>query len=321
MSVQSAANIAGRDAAITGNLFTLFLWITGFMLLLVVGFLLAAAMRRHRAAADTRPGPAEGPLRVTLIAWSGLIVAGLLLLVTASYLTDRALAKASPDPTAARVEPLRIKVTAQQWWWEIEYADPYPPHRIRTANELVLPVDAPAQVRLESIDVIHSFWVPNLAGKQDLIPGRVNVIRLFPRRVGHYRGQCAEFCGTQHAHMAFDVTVLSRDDFEAWRKRQLRPAAPPSTSLAKAGHDIFMSRQCAMCHAIAGTPAQGQVAPDLTHFASRRTIAAGTAPNNRGYRMAWLADPQKMKPGSNMPYIGLEPTELDALDAYLETLK
>jgi cytochrome c oxidase subunit 2 len=192
---------------------------------------------------------------------------------------------------------------------------------IRTANELHLPVGVPATITLRSNDVIHSFWVPNLAGKQDLIPGYRTDILLVPTRIGAYRGQCAEFCGLQHAHMALDVTVESKPDFAAWMARQAAPAPVPATPLARAGYDYVINRECSSCHAIAGTPASGQVGPDLTHLASRKSIGAGTLPMSRGHLYAWVADPQGPKPGNNMPYVGLEAAELHAVVAYLETLK
>jgi cytochrome c oxidase subunit II len=169
--------------------------------------------------------------------------------------------------------------------------------------------------------VIHSFWIPNLAGKQDLIPGRMTDVQLLPRKTGLYRGQCAEFCGIQHTQMALDVTVESKSDFERWYSSQLAAAKPPATPLQLAGLRYFTTRECSACHNIGGTPAGGQVAPDLTHFASRRSIAAGAMPMNKGNLYGWIADPQSLKPGSHMPTVGLEPGELHALVAYLETLK
>ena len=154
-----------------------------------------------------------------------------------------------------------------------------------------------------------------------MIPGRVNRMVIQADRPGVYRGQCAEFCGLQHAHMALDVTVESTADFARWLAASAAPARPPATPLQRAGYDYFMRRECSTCHMIAGTPASGQVAPDLTHLASRRSIAAGTLPMSRGHLYAWVADPQGPKPGNNMPYIGLEANELHALVAYLESLK
>jgi cytochrome c oxidase subunit 2 len=176
-------------------------------------------------------------------------------------------------------------------------------------------------IRLNSIDVIHSFWVPNLAGKQDLIPGRTNDIVFVPRRTGLFRGQCAEFCGTQHANMALTVTVESRADFERWWAAQLQPAQPPRTPEALAGFRYVTTRECSVCHTIAGTDAGGKVGPDLTHVASRRTIAAGAMPMSEGNLYGWIADPQSQKPGTKMPTIGLNSQELHAVVTYLKGLK
>jgi cytochrome c oxidase subunit 2 len=192
---------------------------------------------------------------------------------------------------------------------------------IRTANEIHLPVGVPVRITLASNDVIHSFWVPSLSGKQDLIPGRESDITILPKKLGIFRGQCAEFCGAQHAHMALVVNVDSYPDFIKWWDHQLQPAAPPTTPRALAGYNFVTSRQCSSCHNIGGTPASGTVGPDLTHLASRRSIAAGTLPMSEGNLYGWVEDPQSLKPGVKMPTIGLEPDQLHAVVAYLETLK
>ena len=310
--VQSVFGGDGVHGEQFNNLFTLFLWVCGIAYALVILFLAAAILRRRRA------GPAEHGkgLARTLAAWLGFIVVGLTMLTVASYLTDR-------DGAAAATGNLRLQiaVTANQWWWDVEYEDPLPANHVRTANEIHLPVGVPAHIKLESNDVIHSFWIPNLAGKQDIIPGRTNDILILPKKVGVYRGQCAEYCGQQHAHMSLDVIVHPRATFDAWRQRQLAPAPAPANPLTLAGYNYVTSRECSVCHNISGTPASGKVAPDLTHLASRRSIAAGTFPMTRGHLYAWVADPQGPKPGNRMPYVGLETRELHAVVAYLETLK
>jgi cytochrome c oxidase subunit 2 len=203
----------------------------------------------------------------------------------------------------------------------VRYTSPDASQTLRTSNELHLPAGMPVRIILKSADVIHSFWIPNISGKQDLIPGRTNDIVITPEKVGLYRSQCAEYCGLQHAHMAFDVTVEPLGEFEKWWGQALLPARAPATPLEKAGYAYVTTRECGTCHNITGTPATGQVAPDLTHFASRLTIGAGTFPMNRGHLYAWLADPQQAKPGNKMPVIGLEPDDLHAIAAYLESLK
>lgn len=318
-TVQSMTGGDGRQGALFNQLFAIFMAVTLIMLVLVLAGLVVSIFRRRsterHAAAETGE-PSDAPFRPFLIGWIGLIAVGLLFLTAATYLTDRAMQAKAP---ANRL--LEIEITANQWWWDVKYKSSKPWQTIRTANELHLPAGVPARITLKSNDVIHSFWVPNLAGKQDLIPGRVNDIVLEPTKPGIYRSQCAEFCGAQHAHMALDVTVEPWAGFNAWRVRQLTPAPPPATALAVAGYNYVTTRECASCHAIAGTTASAQVAPDLSHLASRRSIGAGTFPMTRGHLYAWIADPQGAKPGNNMPVVGLEPNELHAVVAYLETLK
>jgi cytochrome c oxidase subunit 2 len=289
------------------------------MYALVIGFLVAAIARRNRAEANVvesghhhRSNPL---MRSTLIGWSALIGVGLAALAIASFVADRSMAQ------AATGEKLSITVTGKQWWWDIVYNSADASKTLRTANELHLPVGVPARILLGSSDVIHSFWVPSLGGKQDLIPGRDNDITLVPTKTGIFRGQCAEYCGTQHAHMALVVVVESYPDFLKWWQHQLKPAVAPTTPLTLAGYKYVTSGPCSACHAIGGTPASAQVAPDLTHLASRKSLAAGTLPMGKGNLYGWVEDPQSLKPGNKMPTIGLEPDQLHAVVAYLETLK
>jgi cytochrome c oxidase subunit 2 len=221
---------------------------------------------------------------------------------------------------------LIIEITGHQWWWDVKYKNPDPSQVFETANEIHVPIGRPVSIDLRAADVIHSFWVPNLTGKQDLIPGQDNVVSFTARRAGRYRGQCAEFCGWQHAHMAFWVIVQSADDFEAWRHVQLMAANPTPGDESEAqqvlkGKDTFITRGCALCHTIRGTDAGGRTGPDLTHLASRSTLAAGTLPNTKQDLIAWIADPQSIKPGNKMPKVPLDLSELDALGEYLRTLE
>ncbi|MBU3077320.1 cytochrome c oxidase subunit II [Sphingomonas quercus] len=310
---QSMTGGGGLQGEQFNRLFTLFMGITGFFYVLVIVGMLAGIAIRGRAAGTER---GERLARTALLGWIAAVVLGLTVLTVGSYASERRVSAAIP----AR-PPLEVQITANQWWWDITYKNAVPANELRTANELHLPVGVPVKVTLKSNDVIHSFWIPSLAGKQDLIPGRVNDLLLLPTRTGQFRGQCAEFCGTQHAHMALDVTVEPVASFRRWQQAQLAPAAPPSTPLAQAGHDLVMSQQCASCHAIAGTPASARFGPDLTHLASRRSIAAGTLPMTRGHLYAWIADPQGVKPGNNMPYIGFDSAKLHAVVAYLQGLK
>jgi cytochrome c oxidase subunit II len=254
-------------------------------------------------------------MSIALAGWIGLMILGLFGLALTSFLTDRALVQAAADPQVT------LKVTAHQWWWQVEYVDPEPSRIVRTANEIHLPVGAQVHLALVSDDVIHSFWVPNLHGKRDMIPGRSAEIRLQPLRVGRYRGQCAEFCGLQHAHMALDVIVESQQDYAAWYERQLASPPPASEARATRGQQVFQSSACNLCHAVSGTGASASYGPDLSHFASRPTIAAGTLPNDPANLRKWLENPQRVKPGNRMPVVSLAPDDLDALVAYLGTLQ
>ena len=189
------------------------------------------------------------------------------------------------------------------------------------ANELYVPVGEPVTVKLNASDVIHSFWVPSLMGKQDLIPGQENEIQFSASRPGVYRGQCAAFCGWQHAHMGLLVVALPKQEFENWRQGQLKPAAEPIDPTEKQGKEIFLSKACVMCHTVRGTAAGSRVGPDLTHFGGRRYIASALFPMSRGNIAAWVIDPQGIKPGVNMPNVPLKAEEIDPLVSYLMGLR
>jgi cytochrome c oxidase subunit 2 len=230
----------------------------------------------------------------------------------ASFVTDRALASlGAPD--------LQIDVTGHQWWWDARYDDQDKSKIFTTANEIHIPVGKPVLLRLRSDDVIHSFWVPNLSGKKDMVPGRDQTLTLQADKPGVYRGQCAEFCGAQHAKMAFQV--IADEHFDEWAAAQRQPAADPGNDQQKRGRDLFVNGRCAMCHAIQGTPANARHAPDLTHLMSRQTLAAGVLPNSIGHLAGWILDPSSIKPGTTMPPNPMEPDDLHALLAYLGTLK
>jgi cytochrome c oxidase subunit II len=204
-----------------------------------------------------------------------------------------------------------VTATGHQWWWEFDYGG------TKTANEMHIPVDTPIDLELTSADVIHSFWVPELGPKADMLPGTTNRLRLFARRTGTYDGQCAEFCGVEHAWMRIRVVVESQSEFLAWINAQASLAATKGSD----GERVFLSNICVSCHAIRGTAAAGTAGPDLTHVASRATIGAGVLPNDVARMRAWLVDPQRYKPGSLMPRVPLSDADLDALAAYLVSLK
>lgn len=314
--IQSALDPAGREAGHLFSLWNLMLVVCGVMYALVLGFLALAIWRRRRpllAGPETQVD--DKSLERVLVGWGVLIVAGLVVLVVASFAVDRALFAADMR------NALKVKVTGNQWWWRIEYQDGPTDQWLETANELHLPAGRPVRLTLASNDVIHSFWTPNLNGKIDLVPGRENHLLITPHRVGEYRGQCAEFCGLQHAHMALAVTVETPARFEAWRARQLQPAPEPSTPETARGRAVFQNAACSNCHRIDGTQAAGRLAPNLTHVASRKMLAAGALTYSRGALQGWIANPKALKPGTTMPAVRLTSAELNALSAYLDTLK
>jgi len=314
--IQTTLGGAGADDTSFIRLFATFLVVCLIMYVLVVGGLAAALANRKVLTVESGAHHESSPwLRSALIGWTVLVAIGLTGLTVASFFVDRSAAARAKHPQ------FHVKVIANQWWWDVIYMTPDVSQIVHTANELHLPVGVEAEVQLQSNDVIHSFWVPNLAGKQDLIPGRTTDIQLLPTKVGLYRGQCAEFCGIQHANMALVVTVESKVDFLRWLAQQRRPAFAPATPLELAGYRYVTSRECSSCHNIAGTPASGQIGPDLTHLATRRTIAAGAMPMSPGNLYGWVADPQSQKPGNKMPTIGLASNDLHAVVAYLERLK
>lgn len=238
---------------------------------------------------------------------AAVIVVGLTVLIIGSFVAERALVATRDDPV------LHVRVTGHQWWWRIEYRDPASGGWVETANEMHLPVGRTTRVSLGSADVIHSFWLPNVAGKIDMIPGRRNQIDLTPRRAGWFRGQCAEFCGTQHAHMALDVKVDAPADFDRWLIAQARPAGT--------GAPVTFVRSCAACHTVRGTSAVGRAGPDLTHVAARRSIAAGTLPMTRGALQGWIQQPQALKPGTSMPAVPMSAADGLAVADYVAGLR
>lgn len=238
-------------------------------------------------------------------------------LIGALFWTMAALASVDQPATRPR---LTIDVTGRQWWWEARYPGPGAGQGFQTANEIHIPVGEPVLVRLHGGDVIHSFWIPALSGKTDTIPGRENFAWLQADRPGLYRGQCTEYCGLQHAHMAAFVIAEPRAAFDAWRDNQLKAATPAAEPVTAAGEQVFVDR-CGKCHAVEGTTAHGRKGPDLTHLMTRRTLAAGVLDNNINSLSGWISDPQAQKPGAKMPATFLSGPQLHAVVAYLETLR
>jgi cytochrome c oxidase subunit 2 len=314
--VQSALDPAGIQASRVEGLWWFMLIIAAAVFLLVVAAMLYSAMsRRPRGYPTAEEVRRERRMTVGIIAATVATVVILFVFLIVNFATERALASLPGD------EAVSVKVTGYQWWWEIEYIDSIASRRVITANELHVPVGAPIRIELESRDVIHSFWIPRLHGKLDMVPGYTNVLWLRADSAGVYRGQCAEFCGHQHAKMAITVVAESRAQFDAWMSLQRQPAPEPVTPQQARGRDVFLEATCLMCHTVRGTPAGGSTGPDLTHLATRGTLAAGTLPNTRGNLAGWILDPQSIKPGVKMPANSLSPADLNALLSYLETLK
>ena len=289
-----------------------------YLLVLAATALAVRRARSRRLAGDSADTSSETERRLGRNVTIATVVTTLILLayVTAAAMTGRAIAwPMRGEP------PLTIEVTGHQWWWQFRYRDTVPSQWLTTSNELHIPVGRPVRLILESNDVIHSFWVPELHGKHDMIPGHRNETWLRADRPGAWKARCAEFCGHQHAKMAFDVVAESPARFNQWYVSQLASATPPTDSSARRGQTVFMQRTCVMCHTISGTPAGSSVGPELTHIASRPSIAAGTLPNTRENLARWIMNPQLIKPGVRMPPNALPPAEMNALLDYLETLK
>jgi cytochrome c oxidase subunit 2 len=282
---------------------------------LVVLFMLLVPLRARRHTidhADVQPPHNEGMILI-----AGALVPAIILIGVYIGTLQTLSATATPP-----VRPkYMIEVTGHQWWWEIHYLNANPDGEITTANEIHIPVGEPIALRVASADVAHSFWVPQLQGKIDAIPGQTNSFWIRADKPGTYRGECAEYCGMQHAHMAMVVVAESKEQFESWMRTQLAPAPEPTDSLAALGLTVFKSAPCVLCHTIRGTGAGGRMGPDLTHIATRLTLGAGAVDNSPGTMAGWIANAQAFKPGSDMPQIQLDGKSMSALLAYLETLR
>lgn len=302
---------AGPEA---GNIIKLWWVLSGvgtLVLVVITFFLLGSCFRARRERED--PGSESRLGRAVVI---GGILSTLLLLVV--LVATHALSQPFADE---REDGMTIEVTGKRWWWRVTYFDNDGVPLFDTANEIHIPVGVPVRLRLLSDDVIHSFWVPKLAGKMDLIRGRTNYLRLQADEAGVYRGQCAEFCGIQHAKMAFLVIARPPREFDDWLLAQAAPAHEPESVLAAKGREVFQNSRCAACHTIRGVSLSPPLGPDLTHLGTRRTLAAGSLPNRRGQLAGWLADPQSVKPGNLMPSVPLPADDFQALLHYLEGLE
>jgi cytochrome c oxidase subunit 2 len=245
------------------------------------------------------------------------------ILATIFVLTLKTMAAFPMGDDEQHATAARIRVTGHQWWWEVEYLEG---DRVQDtvvgANEIHIPAGTPIDIELRSHDVIHSFWVPRLHGKVDLVPGVVNRIRIQADQTGVYRGQCAEYCGAQHAHMILYVVAHTRDGYEQWLRHARQPSVEPADAVAMRGQQLFMQKQCVLCHTINGTVAHGHVGPDLTHVGARIGIAANTRPNDVASLEAWVTHAQSLKPMSQMPNItAFNGVELRSLVTYLRSLQ
>lgn len=297
----------------------------GWWLVIVSGVVVAVVallvvLGGFRQPASGSPNTLERTAGHGGLAWiyiGGLLIPALILIVSFGLTlgTLHATSRPTRDPAAT------IQIIGHRWWWEVRYVDADPTKTLVTANEIHVPVGRPVRLRLTSADVIHSFWIPQLAGKTDVIPGQTNLAWLEADSAGVYRGACTEYCGLQHANMTPIVVAETPAAFASWEASQRASAAAPTDPAAAAGLLVFQKSACATCHAIRGSEALGRVGPDLTHLASRLTLAAGTLENTRGNLAGWIGNAQAIKPGNDMPVMTIAPNDLQALLAYLETLK
>ncbi|MGH2718789.1 MAG: cytochrome c oxidase subunit II [Actinomycetota bacterium] len=310
-SSPSILRASGLGALDVERLWWILFGISAGVFAIVMGFVVVALARRNRP-------PSDVPGREEEVAWGGrfILLAGVVIpavILTGTFaltLHEMSLLNRSGEHPA-----FTIQVIGHDWWWEARY-----PNGAVTANEIHIPTGETVRVDLTTADVIHSFWVPQLQTKTDMIPGRSNHTWLETSSAGRYRGQCAQFCGLQHAHMIFYVVAQAPSAFQSWLADQAAPAAPPTTPQIALGEQTFLTSTCAGCHTIRGTTAAGVVGPDLTHVASRQTLASGTIANTPANLAEWITDPQHIKPGAEMPPTGLTPAQAQALVAYLDSL-
>jgi len=287
------------------------------MLIVVAAAFLAIFWFSTRVGEPGEPSSVTSDLRLE-VAWTAIPT---LILVFIAVPTIRIIWQTQPYTWPS--DALDVKVIAHQWWWEFQY----PQLKVETADELHIPADRMVHFELESADVIHSFWIPALGGKRDVVPGQINEITLSATQIGEFYGQCVEFCGTSHANMRLRAFVQSKDDFDKWVKHQLSPPVTPDSGAAAAGAKVFADAPCAICHTVRGISGFSKEydgafkAPDLTHFGSRTTLAGSILVNSPQDLAMWIRDPGKVKPGAKMPVLGVRGDDLNDLVVYLESLK
>jgi cytochrome c oxidase subunit 2 len=304
---------AAPQAVAISHLFVLTLLLLGAILMLVTALVVYASYRFRARTGETGPEPEQVfGHRGLEIGWT---VGPVVLLSLLFGLTLSGMRNADPQKgTNAKPD---LCVIAHQWWWELRY----PKLGITAANEIHLPMGSKVLARIESADVIHSFWVPQLGRKMDAIPGHPNHLWLEPMKLGIYLGSCSEYCGAEHAWMRLRVVVQTPEEFLRWTNRQRRVPSTPTDARAAAGEHLFTSKTCTSCHAVAGTVARARLGPDLTHVASRQTLGAGVITNTPAHLADWLRNPQAVKPGCRMPNMKLDESQVGSLVAYLETLQ
>lgn len=300
--VQSVLDPRSDEASAIADLWWAMAIVGSVVFLAVMGFLFGAVFGKSGSR------PPGGAMRFV---WAGGIVLPAIVLVGILFYALHVTLRTAPPQHI-----LTIEVVGHQWWWEVRYPDA----GIVTANEIHMPAGGHVQFKLSAHDVVHSFWVPNLHGKKDMLPGVFTTISMRAREPGVWRGQCGEFCGNQHALMAFDLVAHAPDDFDAWVAARQAAAAATELTQRSYGKELFFQHGCQNCHAIQGTAARSNIGPDLTHLANRRTLGAAATPNERNTLAQWIVDPRSAKPGTNMPATHLPAEELEALIDYLLSL-
>lgn len=322
LAICAAVSGCGRQSALEPRsdaaraIETLWWWMFAAACVVIGGalvLLFIAYLRRGKPGfplIGQREGVATGMVLVFGIGIPGVALVALFTVANFAVIDETK----APDPDTTSME---IEVTGNQFWWEVRY----PGTTAITANEIHIPARTRVNVIARTDDVIHSFWVPQLNRKVDMIPGQANRVLLYAAEPGRYRGQCAELCGPAHSQMGLYVVAQPREEFEAWLEHMAEPAAEPSTEEERRGQEVFLEEACARCHTIRGTPAAGEIGPDLTHVAGRSTLAALAIPNDKGHLGGWVLDPQHVKPGNRMPGLNLTGPAFNDLLAYLESLE
>jgi cytochrome c oxidase subunit II len=317
VQAQSTLEPAGPAAQTISDLSWFVYLLFTAVALVMWGLLWWVAVRRRGTFDEHEPVDVEGGRSWILIGGLGI---PFVVLAVIFVMSQQVMMQSMPH--GGEISAPEIRLVGHQWWWEVQYVGGTPDNHFATANEIHIPVGKTVQLELASNDVIHSFWVPNLSGKVDLIPGHTNRMQLRADKPGVYQGKCAEYCGTQHATMRIIVVAEPANEYETWRAQQLKPASTPGTPEEFRGQELFMSRACVLCHTVRGTLARGGVAPDLTHLASRRGLAANTLTNDKANLAAWAIHAQSLKPGAKMPnVVQFSGEELQYLVSYLAQLR